>query len=71
MLAVDERGSGANEGDEVWCVDRAPASLGGLDQLEGLWPARERFTVTDPVAREMAGQDGVASRDAIASSPGG
>ncbi|HET8588805.1 MAG TPA: hypothetical protein VFM01_04170 [Nakamurella sp.] len=28
------------------------------------------FTVTDPVAREMAGQDGVASRDAIASSPG-
>ncbi|WP_344194135.1 hypothetical protein, partial [Acrocarpospora corrugata] len=29
------------------------------------------FTVTDPVAREMAGQDGVASRDAIASSPGG
>ncbi|MEV4115811.1 hypothetical protein [Nonomuraea sp. NPDC049695] len=29
------------------------------------------FTVTDPVAREMAGQAGVASRDAIASSPGG
>ncbi|GAB2488272.1 hypothetical protein GCM10027187_64410 [Streptosporangium sandarakinum] len=29
------------------------------------------FTVTDPVAREMAGQDGAASRDAIASSPVG
>ena len=28
------------------------------------------FTVTEPVAREMAGQDGVASRDALASSPG-
>jgi hypothetical protein len=29
------------------------------------------FTVTDPVAREVAEQDGAASRDAIAPSPGG
>jgi len=27
-LAVDERGSGADQGDQVWCVDLAPAGLG-------------------------------------------
>ena len=32
-LAVDEGGAGADEGDQ-WAVDRAPAVLGGLDQLE-------------------------------------
>ena len=33
-LAVDEPGSGADEGDQVRAVDRAPAVLGGLDELE-------------------------------------
>ena len=33
-LALEERGAGADERDEVWCVDRAPALLCGLDQLE-------------------------------------
>ena len=33
-FAVDERGPGADEGDQVWAVDRAPAVLRGLDQLE-------------------------------------
>lgn len=46
-----------------------------LKRLVGRGWAKEEgpglFTVTDPVAREMAGQDGVASRDAIASLPGG
>jgi integrase/recombinase XerD len=28
-------GAGADEGDEVGCVDGAPAALGGLDELEG------------------------------------
>jgi hypothetical protein len=28
-----EAGAGADEGDEVWCVD-APAVLDGLDELE-------------------------------------
>jgi hypothetical protein len=32
-LAVDERGAGADERDEVWGVDRAPAVLGSLDEL--------------------------------------
>ena len=29
-----EDGAGADERDEVWCVDGAPAGLGGLDELE-------------------------------------
>jgi hypothetical protein len=33
-LSVDEGRAGADEGDEVGAVDRAPAVLGGLDQLE-------------------------------------
>ena len=33
-LAVDERGAGADERDQVRGVDRAPAVLGGLDELE-------------------------------------
>ena len=33
-LAVDEPGSGPDEGDQVRAVDRAPAVLGGLDELE-------------------------------------
>jgi len=33
-FAVDEGGAGADERDEVWSVDRAPAVLGGLDELE-------------------------------------
>ena len=33
-LAVDEHRAGADERDQVWGVDRAPAVLGGLDQLE-------------------------------------
>src|SRR3954470_10084283 len=32
--AAFEAGSGADEGDQVGCVDGAPAGLGGLDQLE-------------------------------------
>ena len=31
---VDEHGTGADEGDQVWGVDGAPAVLGGLDELE-------------------------------------
>ncbi|GAA5033366.1 hypothetical protein GCM10023317_85220 [Actinopolymorpha pittospori] len=35
-VAVDEAaGPGADEGDEVGCVDRPPPGLGGLDELEG------------------------------------
>jgi len=32
--AVDEPGSGTDEGDQVRDVDRAPAVLGGLDERE-------------------------------------
>ena len=34
-LAVGEGRPGADERDQVGCVDHAPAALGGLDQLEG------------------------------------
>ena len=33
-LAAFEAGPGADERDEVGCVDGAPAFLGGVDQLE-------------------------------------
>jgi hypothetical protein len=33
-LAGVERGAGADERDEMGCVDRAPAGVGGLDELE-------------------------------------
>jgi len=33
-LAGLEDGTGADESDEVGCVDRAPAVLRGLDELE-------------------------------------
>ena len=33
-LATLEGGAGADERDEVGCVDGAPAFLGGVDQLE-------------------------------------
>jgi hypothetical protein len=33
-LAAFEAGAGADEGDEVGCVDRATAGLGGLDEFE-------------------------------------
>ena len=33
-LAVDEPGSGPDEGDQVRGVDHAPAALRGLDELE-------------------------------------
>lgn len=34
-FAADEGGAGADEGDQVGGVDRAPAGLGGFDELEG------------------------------------
>ena len=34
-LAGLEPGSGADEGDQVGCVDRSPAGLSGLDELKG------------------------------------
>jgi hypothetical protein len=39
-LAVDEGSSGADEGDQVRCVDHAPVILGCLDELEGHGQAR-------------------------------
>ena len=33
-FAVVERRTGADEGDEVWCVHRSPPGLRGLDELE-------------------------------------
>jgi hypothetical protein len=33
-LGLDEDDAGADERDHVWPVDRAPAVLGGLAQLE-------------------------------------
>ena len=33
-FAALEGGAGADEGDQVRAVDRAPAVLGGLDELE-------------------------------------
>jgi hypothetical protein len=33
-FAVLEFGSGADEGDQVGCVDHPPAALGGLDEFE-------------------------------------
>ncbi len=33
-LPLSNAGAGADEGDEVGCVDGAPAGLGGLDELE-------------------------------------
>jgi hypothetical protein len=33
-LASLELRSGVDEGDQMWRVDRSPAGLGGLDQLE-------------------------------------
>jgi hypothetical protein len=34
-LVAVEGGAGADEGNEVGCVDRAPTVLGGLEELEG------------------------------------
>ena len=34
-LAVDEDGAGSDGGDEVGCVDAAPAVLGGVEELVG------------------------------------
>ena len=34
-LAVDEGRPGADERGQVGCVDRSPAALSGLDELEG------------------------------------
>jgi hypothetical protein len=55
-LAVDERGAGTDERDQVRAVDRAPAVLGGLDELErhcqsggpGARPAGDLRAVPDP-----------------------
>ena len=33
-LAVDEHRAGADEGNQMRCVDRTPAVLRGLDELE-------------------------------------
>lgn len=33
-FAVREGRAGADEGDQVWCVDGAPSGLGGLDEFE-------------------------------------
>jgi len=41
-LAVGERGAGAQEGDQVGTVDRAPTVLGGLEELERLGQAVSR-----------------------------
>lgn len=34
-LAVGEGGAGSDGGDEVWCVDAAPAVLGGVEEFVG------------------------------------
>src|SRR5262249_29600300 len=39
-LAVDEGCSGADQGDQVGCVDGTPAVLGGFDELERHGQAR-------------------------------
>jgi len=42
-FAVLEHGSGADEGDQVGCVDCSPAGLRGLDELKGhRQPSRSR-----------------------------
>nr|WP_043840802.1 hypothetical protein [Amycolatopsis taiwanensis] len=52
-LAVVEASAGADNSDEVECVDRAPAGLGGLDEFElgppavstaAAWTARSHFS---------------------------
>ncbi len=35
-FAVEEQGTGADQGDQVGCVDRAPAGLGGFDELKAM-----------------------------------
>ncbi len=35
-LAVGELGAGADEGDEVGCVDGGPVGLGGFDELNAM-----------------------------------
>jgi hypothetical protein len=42
-FSVLEAGAGVDERDEVGCVDRAPAGLGGLDELNA---------IASPAARE-------------------
>ena len=56
--AVLERRAGADERDEVWCIDGTPPGLGGLDELERHRdPSRPRAgslgdALTQPYGRE-------------------
>ena len=57
-LAVDEGGAGADERDQVWPVDRAPAVLGGLDQLERHGqPGRARAGALGDLAAVLDGRE--------------
>ena len=53
-LAALERGAGADERDEMGCVDRAPACLGGFDELER-WAAGSTSIPTTPSSGESPG----------------
>ena len=54
-------GAGADEGDEVGCVDGAPAALGGLDELErhGDADSAGAGSLGDPLAEPDRGEGGL------------
>ena len=58
QLAVDEEGAGADKGDQVGCVDRAPAGLCGLDEPEGHGDAcgAGAGSLGDPLAESDGGE---------------
>jgi hypothetical protein len=50
-LTVDERGAGAHERDEMWCVDASPSLLRGVEEFVGVG-CQNSIT---PLTREFAG----------------
>lgn len=55
-LAFLEFGTSADEGDQVWCVNRAPARLGGLNQPvgRGVCPTAFQISANAFFAPELA-----------------
>jgi len=62
-FAVLEPRASADQGDQVGCVDRAPAGLGGLDEFEGHRHAggAGAGSLGDPLA-ESDGREGLLDR---------
>ena len=61
LFAVGEGDAGADEGDEVGCVDGAPAGLGGLDEFErhGDAGGSGAGAFSDPLPQPHGGEGGL------------